>query len=104
MKANKKKIREMFREECLKRDKFKCCFCDIKDNLDVHHITDRHLFENGGYVKSNGISLCSKHHLEAEQYHISNGVNFVQGMHPNDLYKRINSSFEKAKVDDLKNS
>ena len=92
----KKKIREEFRVSVFKRDKFKCVFCSESNNLDAHHIVDRHEMPNGGYVKENGITLCSKHHLDAEQFHISNGLNWITDMHPNDLYKLINSSFEEA--------
>lgn len=92
---NKKQIREKFRSEVFKRDK-KCVFCNIKDNLDAHHITDRHEMPNGGYVKENGITLCPKHHLDAEQFHISNGEKWIDGMHPNDLYLKIGSSKEIA--------
>lgn len=94
---NKKKlIRAKFRDSVFKRDKYKCKFCNIKENLDAHHITDRTLMPNGGYVKENGISLCEKHHLDAEQFHISNGENWMEGMHPQDLYKAIGSTHEKA--------
>ena len=47
---------------------------------------------NGGYVKENGISLCAKCHIFAEAY--KNGE--PKGFSPEDLYKLINSSYEKA--------
>ena len=62
--TSKKLIRQKFSELVFKRDKFKCCFCNETNNLDAHHITDRHLMPNGGYIKENGISLCKKHHLK----------------------------------------
>lgn len=95
---NKKKyIRQNFRNEVFQRDNFKCVFCDEKDNLDAHHITDRSLMPNGGYVKENGITLCQKeHHMMAEEYHISNHKKWFDDMHPDDLYKIINSSLELA--------
>lgn len=93
---NKKEIRNKFRVSVFKRDKNKCCFCDETSNLDAHHIVDRNEMPNGGYVKENGISLCAKHHLEAEKFHITNGKEWIIGMHPNDLYIRIGSSFEEA--------
>ena len=89
-------IRERFRPRVFTRDNNKCVFCDITDNLDAHHITDRHDMPNGGYVVENGISLCDKHHIDAEQFHISNGKTWVDNMHPNDLYKKIGSSYELA--------
>jgi len=89
----KQKIREQFRNSVFKRDGYKCVFCDSKDNLDAHHITDRNLLPNGGYVLENGITLCPKHHLLAEEFHQGKTVS---GWHPDDLYKKINSSFELA--------
>ena len=62
--------------------------------LDAHHITDRNLLPNGGYVKENGISLCPACHEKAEVFH-STGSS-VEGYSPDDLYKKINSSYEKA--------
>ena len=51
---------------------------------------------NGGYVKENGISVCEEHHLICEEYHISDGENWTDGFHPEDLYKLIGSSFKIA--------
>lgn len=51
---------------------------------------------NGGYVKENGISLCPKCHYEAETFHILQGAGAKQGFFPDDLYKLIGSSKEKA--------
>jgi hypothetical protein len=93
---NKKDIRKTFRDSVFKRDGNKCVFCSCKDNLDAHHITDRHEMPNGGYVKENGITLCPDHHLEAEKFHMTNGAEWVEGKHPNDLYRMINSSKELA--------
>ena len=64
--------------------------------LDAHHITDRNLMPNGGYVKENGISLCPPCHIYAENYHIHDGKMWSEGYHPNDLYAKIGSSYEKA--------
>ena len=92
----KKVIRQKFRDEVFKRDNYQCVFCDETENLDAHHITDRNEMPNGGYVKENGISLCNKHHMHAEIFHITNGKEWVNNMHPDDLYKLIHSSFDKA--------
>lgn len=92
----KQLVRLKFREDVFSRDKHKCKFCDRTDDLDAHHITDRTLMPNGGYVKENGITLCPEHHFMAEKYHISNHVEWEEGMHPNDLYQLIGSSLEKA--------
>lgn len=93
---NKKEIRNNFRNAVFKRDKYKCVFCGETKDLDAHHITDRHEMPNGGYVVENGITLCQKHHLECEQYHITNGEKWVVDKHPNDLYNIIKSSKELA--------
>lgn len=66
----------------------------VEEELDAHHITDRRLMPNGGYVKENGISLCEDCHKKAEEFH-STGVAHP-GYHPDDLYKAINSNLEKA--------
>ena len=89
-----KKWRKFFNESCLKRDKSKCVFCNETHELDVHHIIDRHDMPNGGYATENGITVCNKHHLLCEQFHI-NGV-CEDEYHPDNLYKKINSSYEKA--------
>ena len=92
----KKQIRQAFRDAVFKRDGNRCRFCSRTDDLDAHHITDRSEMPNGGYVKENGISLCPEHHMMAEQFHISEGKKWVDQMHPDDLYKLIGSSHEKA--------
>ena len=99
---DKKRIRALFREGVFARDKNKCCFCDSTENLDAHHITDRSKMPNGGYVKTNGISLCPTHHMMAEQFHISGGERWEPGMHPDDLYALIGSSHDQAVKDSEK--
>lgn len=91
----KKQIREHFRAVVFTRDKFTCKFCD-KPAVDAHHITDRNDIINGGYVLENGISLCEDHHIMAEKFHITEGKEWEEGFHPDDLYKKINSSKELA--------
>ena len=93
---NKKLIRLKFGNAVLARDNHKCKFCDVTENLDAHHITDRGEMPNGGYVKENGITLCEKHHKRAEQFHMSNGKSWFTNMHPDDLYVLISSSKEEA--------
>lgn len=97
----KKAIRKYFRDACYKRDGFRCATCGMKSSLDkaeqeldAHHITDRNEMPNGGYVKENGISLCAECHEKAEVYHSTGTA--VEGFAPDDLYKKINSSYEKA--------
>lgn len=102
----KKDIRKRFRQEVFSRDKYICAGCGFKsseinsnEELDAHHITDRNELPNGGYVKENGITLCKKEcHMKAEKFHISGGKDFVIGFHPDDLYKKIDSSKGKALI------
>jgi 5-methylcytosine-specific restriction endonuclease McrA len=101
MSSEKKVIRKLFRDACYKRDKFCCVMCGMKSSkekaeadLDAHHITDRRLMPHGGYVKENGISLCAECHQKAEIYHSTGTA--LEGFAPDDLYKKINSSYEKA--------
>ena len=99
--GSKKQIRETFRNDVYKRDKNTCKVCGKKhfdvEELDAHHITDRSLMPNGGYVKENGISVCKEEcHMKCEKFHISGGQEWEAGLHPNDLYKMIGSSLEKA--------
>jgi 5-methylcytosine-specific restriction endonuclease McrA len=102
----KQAIREAFRNAVFKRDGYRCRVCGRPEKLDgpldAHHITDRNEMPNGGYVKENGISLCAKCHREAERFHITKGTESVPGYHPDDLYKLIGSSKEKAHAASIK--
>lgn len=111
MSKEKKKVREAFRISVFERDGYKCRVCKIEpsvgvvtegidDFLDAHHITDRNLLPSGGYVKENGISLCPECHIKAEVYHSTGTA--VEGYHPDDLYRLIKSSHEKAYTASLK--
>ena len=95
----KKEVRANFREAVFKRDKG-CCKCCKKSctpiERDAHHITDRTEMPNGGYVLENGITLCNDCHFKAEWFHITEGKDWHEGMHPDDLYKLIGSSKELA--------
>lgn len=117
---SKKETRKNFKNDVYKRDRFTCRHCGLKYTpeeaelyLDAHHITDRNEMPNGGYVKENGISLCKYEqptpgqelrkdseenscHMKAEKFHISEGKEWVPGMHPDELYKLICSSKEEA--------
>lgn len=96
----KKEIRENFRNSVYKRDRFTCKVCQLKrdeKDLDAHHITDRSEMPNGGYVKENGITVCKDEcHFKVELFHISEGEEWNDGLHPDDLYKMIGSSKELA--------
>lgn len=95
MSAEKKKIRDAFRNVVFTRDRYQCRVCrDLINPLDAHHITDRDLMPNGGYVLQNGISLCPECHVKAEVYHSTGTA--VPGYSPDDLYKLIGSSYDIA--------
>jgi 5-methylcytosine-specific restriction endonuclease McrA len=118
----KKEIRNKFRSDVFERDNFTCQVCGdgpyrTIDFFDSHHITDRSLLPNGGYVKENGITVCKEAkpnwksimypetedeftilscHMRCEKFHMSNGLDWEEGLHPDDLYKKIGSSLELA--------
>ncbi len=103
-------LRTAFDEACRKREGNRCAICGVGQvPMSAHHITDRHLLPNDGYVESNGILLCDEPspypdkpeafascHWKAEQYHISGGKKVAMCYHPLDLYAQIGSSPEKA--------
>ena len=96
----KQQIRAKFRSDVFTRDDFTCKVCNTQQDeseLDAHHITDRTQMPNGGYVASNGITVCKDDcHMKVEAFHISGGVAWEQGLHPDQLYKMIGSSKEQA--------
>lgn len=99
MSSAKKAVRQAFRDAVFERDGHKCKLCDEPGiegdaNLDAHHITDRNLMPNGGYVKENGISLCSECHDKAEVFHRTGEAH--SGYSPEDLYVWIKSNHEEA--------
>ena len=59
--------REDFKKAVFDLTNGKCCVpgCNC-DAVDAHHIMNRHLWDNGGYIITNGAALCAKHHLDAE--------------------------------------
>lgn len=58
--------REQFFETVMARDRKWCVYCS-EPAVDAHHLIDRKCFDDGGYYEDNGVSLCSKCHLYAEQ-------------------------------------
>tara|TARA_B100000809_G_scaffold206042_1_gene207996 strand:- start:2248 stop:2565 length:318 start_codon:yes stop_codon:yes gene_type:complete len=96
MSAQKKLIRQKFRDSVLKRDRSRCVFCKATDNIDIHHITDRTLMPAGGYVKENGIALCPLHMAMAEKFDQSDGEASVELFNPAQLYRKVGSSYDKA--------
>lgn len=59
--------RNQFRQTVFDRDNHTCIvpWCE-SDAEDAHHIVERSLWENGGYVPNNGASVCETHHRAAE--------------------------------------
>jgi len=95
MSSEKKQIRQQFRDAVFHRDGNVCRVCRAGSYaLDAHHITDRHLMPNEGYVKENGISLCPTCHEKAEVFH-NTGV-ALPHWEPENLYVMIESSYEEA--------
>jgi len=107
MGAKKKAVRKAFRTGVFSRDRYRCVVCgragldrqggndhlayhqeDGPVDLDAHHITNRDLMPNGGYVPENGITLCPDCHIKAEAAD--------PGFLPEDLYGLIGSSHRKA--------
>jgi hypothetical protein len=130
VKQDHKRWRIAFNQQCSTRDGNRCAMCGRANvKISVHHITDRHEMPNGGYSRSNGISLCDDKftfetmpqamrerlgiyeesdfnedcamscHERAEIFHASGEELWMSGYLPDDLYKRIGSSFEQAKRD-----
>lgn len=62
--------RDDFREIGFIRDDNKCVICGSLAQ-DFHHIIERRLWPDGGYYLDNGVSVCGKHHIEAEQTTLS---------------------------------
>lgn len=59
--------RQQFREQVFNRDDNTCLvpWCE-SDADDAHHIIERELWADGGYIPKNGASVCNKHHQYAE--------------------------------------
>lgn len=63
--------RQNFRKNVFSRDNNNCLvpWCDSEAD-DAHHIIERELWEDGGYIEDNGASVCNKHHRYAEDNQI----------------------------------
>ena len=106
-KIEKKAVRQAFRDAVFKRAGYRCqgpgCrFVSsqkkAEEELDSHHITERFIFPNGGYIAANGIALCPSCHLKAEE--VLQGKANHKGFFQRDLYSIIDSSFDKAREAD----
>lgn len=58
--------RQAFREAVFNRDGGRCVFCK-EPAVDAHHLIERRLWKDGGYVPDNGIAVCANCHLACEQ-------------------------------------
>jgi hypothetical protein len=61
--------REAFNAAVFARDGCKCVMCGDPAE-DAHHILDRKLFPDGGYVADNGASVCNPCHMRCESTEI----------------------------------
>lgn len=124
-KTRKQETRRRFRDAVFERDGYRCVVCgfqssaeEVEHDLDAHHITPREEFDNGGYVKENGVSLCDPTkrggplargcHYKAElhlqtlavqgnyQAELWKPHEFWYGFTPKVLYEKIGSSIERA--------
>jgi len=103
-KQNHKRWRKEFNEACFERDNHKCVFCNETEDIAAHHITDRHDMPNGGYVMSNGITLCPEHHKVCEANmgrEVSWKTEYGDFFTQTELYIKINSTFATAYNDSL---
>lgn len=57
--------REAFKQQVFARSAGRCVFCPAPA-VDAHHILDRKLFADGGYVLANGAAVCDAHHWACE--------------------------------------
>jgi hypothetical protein len=108
----KKQVRANFRNATFKRDGYCCIVCKKQATettaeaiLDAHHITNRNELPAGGYCKENGATLCkgddgTSCHEKAEMW--LSGEAQPEGYSPDDLYRLIGSSLEKALSASLK--
>ncbi len=104
----KQQIREKFRKDVFERDNYQCVICGRNDvKIDAHHIINRKMIINNGYVKENGITLCDCYngcHFKAEQFNcnytpeyiIQTKGEYLREFSPENLFKKINSSYELA--------
>lgn len=61
------KSRQSFRTSVFEREDNQCIvpWCD-EDADDAHHIIERDLWSDGGYILQNGVGVCNHHHQYAE--------------------------------------
>lgn len=67
-----------FREQCVNRDNGQCLIPWCQNDViadpngpgEIHHIIERKLWSDGGYLPDNGVCVCNEHHQMAEQNEI----------------------------------
>lgn len=107
----KRDVRAAFRDAVFTRDRYTCQVCGKRwaaadadpalGRINAHHITDRSEMPGGGYVPENGVTVCDgpdSCHMKCERFHITEGREWHEGLHPNDLYQKIRSSKAKAEA------
>lgn len=94
--------RESFRQDCCERDDATCvipwCGEEVTPNPDgpgeQHHIIERELWPDGGYISENGASVCNEHHRHAEANHIPPQAFWywigLEGVTPDGMPKDVN--------------
>lgn len=55
---------EKWRKNILKRDNYTCYYCGSNKKLHVHHIQPFSMFPELRLIEENGITLCSKCHIQ----------------------------------------
>lgn len=65
----KSKYWKNIRIEVLKRDKFTCVYCGVKDNLQVHHLTYKNHYKEHKNLQDL-ITLCDKCHNSEHQWEV----------------------------------
>ena len=62
--------REEFKKAVFVRDKNSCVVCKAPAQ-DSHHLIERKIWPDGGYLENNGVALCGDCHIKAERMDIA---------------------------------
>ena len=96
--------RDEFRESVFKRDNNMCIIC-AKPAQDAHHIMERRLFADSGYYLDNGVTLCGKFHIKAEQTLLSpETLRSLACIHKRILPEHLYEDYEYTKWGDIENA